>query len=150
MGAKRITKERYDEIKKHLKVPADDAGVMAKFDIGKTTTRYIRNTKDYQEYCEKVFRFHGNPRKRGHNDSKASGQQRAVTEKRVEPEPLTIGFELYEPTERKLDSFEAMEGEMKSLRAYLFTMVFLPFFVTAVVIVLGLIALVKAIFGGGA
>ena len=67
---KAISKAKYDEIKKYLKVPADDAGVMKKFGISHTTTRDIRNTRDYAEYCERRFRYHGYP-KRVNNNTKA-------------------------------------------------------------------------------
>lgn len=60
---KAISKARYNEIKKYLHAPADDAGVMKKFGISQTTTRDIRNTRDYAEYCERRFRYHGYPKR---------------------------------------------------------------------------------------
>lgn len=67
---KAISKAKYDEIKKYLHVPADDAGVMKKFSISQTTTRDIRNTKDYAEYCERRFRYHGYPKRSANLGSK--------------------------------------------------------------------------------
>lgn len=64
---KAISKTRYNEIKKYLHDPADDAGVMKKFGISQTTTRDIRNTRDYAEYCERRFRYHGYPKRAKYN-----------------------------------------------------------------------------------
>lgn len=67
----RITQQKYTNIKKAIK--QDDAGKYAyiedqdrdigkRFGVSKTTIRNIRNTDNYQTYCEKIFRFHGHPR----------------------------------------------------------------------------------------
>ena len=58
----RITKTRYNQIKKNLKTPADDANAMREFGICATSCRNIRLTKNYDEYCERVFRYHGHPK----------------------------------------------------------------------------------------
>lgn len=58
----RITEEKYNQLKQVLKSPADDAEVKKKYQVGRTTCQNVRNTKNYQEYCERVFRFHGHPK----------------------------------------------------------------------------------------
>lgn len=67
----RITKQKYNSMKKYLKKPSDDPTVAEKFGVGLTTCRNVRRTKDYNAYLERVFRFHGNPR--GH---KCSGSKK--------------------------------------------------------------------------
>lgn len=72
----RISEDKYYQIKAVTKVPADDAATMKKFGVGASTCRTVRNTADYQEYCERVFRYHGHPKKKA---------QREVREFIVEP-----------------------------------------------------------------
>lgn len=57
----RISETKYQQIKKMLKTPADDPKAMKTFGICAATARNIRNTADYQKYCERVFRYHGDP-----------------------------------------------------------------------------------------
>lgn len=73
MGAQnRITKDKYNQIKAFLDQNAKnynktanlDEAACKKFGIGDTTSRAIRNTEDYVAYCERKFRFHGNPKKK--------------------------------------------------------------------------------------
>lgn len=45
-----ITEEKYLKIKSELNSPKDDCRIMKKYGIGATTTRRIRNTKNYYEY----------------------------------------------------------------------------------------------------
>lgn len=47
----------YDKLADLDKTVADTCGV------GTTTARNVRNTPDFQAYCERVFRYNGNPRK---------------------------------------------------------------------------------------
>lgn len=55
-----ITPQLYAEIKaashevKHGKYKYNDRAVMQRFGIGKTTMQYIRNTKDYADYCRRT------------------------------------------------------------------------------------------------
>ena len=56
-----ITMKKYKTLKQVLKTPADDASAVRKFGVSKTTCRMVRNTADYAEYCERRFRYHGNP-----------------------------------------------------------------------------------------
>lgn len=58
----RITEERYRQMKELLKAPADDRVIAQTFGVSTSTCRNVRNTKDYAEYCERVFRYHGHPR----------------------------------------------------------------------------------------
>lgn len=60
----RITRERYKKIKTCLKKPEDDIKAVEVYGISYTTARQIRNTKDYDEYCERVFRYHGHPKRK--------------------------------------------------------------------------------------
>lgn len=46
----KITLEKYNNIKKMTKKPSDDAIVMKKFGIGKTTAQLIRRTANFAEY----------------------------------------------------------------------------------------------------
>ena len=61
----RITEERYNAIKAVCKTPADDERTMEKHNVSRSTCRQIRNTADYQEYCARVFRYRGYPKRRG-------------------------------------------------------------------------------------
>ena len=70
MGANnKITKERYNAAKKWLHTPADDEKVAKRFDFSVRTSRMIRNTKNYEEYLEQRFRYHGHPRKQAQSSS---------------------------------------------------------------------------------
>ena len=82
----RITREKYNKIKQACNAPADDAKVMQKFGISQTTCRQIRNTEDYQEYCERVFRYHGHPVRRSRSASRnhPAPRNRPVQHKPVE------------------------------------------------------------------
>lgn len=57
----RISENKYNAMKRVTKVPADDANTMRAFGVGASTCRNVRNTANYQEYCERVFRYHGHP-----------------------------------------------------------------------------------------
>ena len=63
---KRVTREIYNNIKRYIRdnnlTAADDPKVMAKFHYGKTTIRLIRNTRGYDNYLERIYRYHGYPR----------------------------------------------------------------------------------------
>lgn len=67
----RITKDKYNQIKRFLnenkskfkKTENLDEAACKKFGISRSSARSIRNTKDYAEYCERVFRYHGHPKK---------------------------------------------------------------------------------------
>ncbi|MBR0403108.1 hypothetical protein IJI55_00950 [Candidatus Saccharibacteria bacterium] len=68
----RITEEKYNEIKKYInsrkavkELQVLDNIVAKTFGIGLTSARNIRLTDNYQAYCERVFRFHGHPGKKG-------------------------------------------------------------------------------------
>ena len=51
MGAKRKVDEKlYTKIKKELKTPKDDAKVIKKYNIGKTTVRALRNSWCYDDF----------------------------------------------------------------------------------------------------
>lgn len=69
----RITKKKYDKMKTYSNrclaigttpTSAVDARVSEKFGVSASTARNIRLTGDYQRYCERVFRYHGNPGRR--------------------------------------------------------------------------------------
>lgn len=60
----RITEEKYKTLKSKLKSPADDARVVKQFGVSLTVCRMVRNTNSYAEYCERRFRYHGNPNKK--------------------------------------------------------------------------------------
>lgn len=80
MGAhNRITEEKYKEIKKDCKLPSDDIFVMEKHKVSQTTVRYVRNTANYQEYCERVFRYHGHPKGARGSVITKTPQQRSKT-----------------------------------------------------------------------
>lgn len=74
----RITKEKFEKIKKDCKTPFDDPLVAEKHGISTRTARGIRNSEDYQEYTERVFRYHGYPK----------GQKRSM--KKNQPAPTKI------------------------------------------------------------
>lgn len=57
----RISENKYNAMKRVTKVPADDHRTMELFGVGASTCRNVRNTENYQEYCERVFRYHGHP-----------------------------------------------------------------------------------------
>lgn len=59
----RISENKYNAMKRATKSPADDANTMRAFGVGASTVRNVRNTANYQEYCERVFRYHGHPNK---------------------------------------------------------------------------------------
>lgn len=51
MGAKRKVDEKlYAKIKKELKTPKDDATVIKKYNLGKTTVRALRNSWCYDDF----------------------------------------------------------------------------------------------------
>lgn len=55
MGAKRkVDFELYTKVKKELKSPKDDKKVMKKYNLGQTTVRAIRNSKNYTEFNKKT------------------------------------------------------------------------------------------------
>lgn len=55
-----ITPQLYAEIKaashevKHGRYKYNDRAVMQRFGIGKTTMQYIRNTRNYEDYCRRT------------------------------------------------------------------------------------------------
>lgn len=55
-SSNKITREKYYMIKKMLKVPSDDAKVIEMGLCGASSCRNIRNTKNYKEYCERVYK----------------------------------------------------------------------------------------------
>lgn len=57
----RISENKYNAMKRVTRVPADDHRTMKLFGVGASTCRNVRNTENYQEYCERVFRYHGHP-----------------------------------------------------------------------------------------
>lgn len=65
MGANhhKITRQKYNEFKPRLKSPGDDAKISKKSGYGVSTLRMIRNTRDYNEYLARRFRYDGYPRK---------------------------------------------------------------------------------------
>ena len=76
----RVTEEKYKQIKafvteqelKGKMMSQIDAAVEKKFGFKQSTSQNIRRTKDYQGYCERVFRFHGNPVKKPATMKKSS------------------------------------------------------------------------------
>lgn len=66
----RITEEKFKKIKKDCRTPFDDPLVSEKHKISTRTARQIRNSKNYQEYTERVFRYHGYPKGRSHSTEK--------------------------------------------------------------------------------
>lgn len=55
MGAKiRVDEKLYNKVKKECKAPKDDKKVMAKFNLGQTTVRAIRNTKTYNMFAHRT------------------------------------------------------------------------------------------------
>lgn len=55
MGAKRkVDAKLYAKVKKELKTPDDDEYVMAKFNLGQTSVRAIRNSKTYNQFVIKT------------------------------------------------------------------------------------------------
>ena len=55
MGAKRkVDAKLYAKVKKELKTPDDDKYVMAKFNLGQTSVRAIRNSKTYNQFVIKT------------------------------------------------------------------------------------------------
>lgn len=55
MGAKRkVDLKQYTKISKELKSPKDDKKVMAKYNLGQTTVRAIRNSVDYYHFLNKT------------------------------------------------------------------------------------------------
>lgn len=88
----RITEERFKAIKKDCSTPFDDPFVAEKHDVGLTTVRNIRNSTNYQEYCERVFRYHGHPKgARGSAMTKAP-QQRSKTLKTAKNDTNIAGL----------------------------------------------------------
>lgn len=69
-----MTEQKYKALKadlnaalkseKYAKLETLDKEVTRKHGFSISTGRNVRNTKNYQEYQERVFRFHGNPAKR--------------------------------------------------------------------------------------
>lgn len=86
----RITKEKFAEIKGKVKEPKDDVAIAEELGVGESTVRNVRLSKDYQAYCERVFRFHGNPGKRN---------KRVVKPKVVEYKPSKEAWERLELTD---------------------------------------------------
>lgn len=76
-----MTKEIYNKMKPELKTPADDQKAMEKYGFGQATVRNVRNTKDFTEYCERVFRYHGYPHRNGTPIKKP--QQTTATAQRI-------------------------------------------------------------------
>ena len=101
---KAISKAKYDEIKKYLHVPADDAGVMKKFNISQTTTRDIRNTRDYGEYCERRFRYHGYPKRPKMNNAEPKTIKGACTIPDTKGMPMVILSSTQVESEPKKDN----------------------------------------------
>lgn len=60
-----VTREIYEKMKAELHSAADDQKVMQKYGYSATVVRKTRNTSDYDEYCARTFRYHGNPRRNG-------------------------------------------------------------------------------------
>lgn len=60
-----VTKEKYQKMKAELHSPADDTKVMKKYGFSRSTVRKVRNTKDWDAYCEITFRYHGHPKRSG-------------------------------------------------------------------------------------
>lgn len=111
----RITKEKFSQIKKEVSTPSEDVAVAKKFEVGGCTVRNIRLSKDYQEYCERVFRFHGFPK------GKAK-------------------IELYKPSKERLEQLDYETfGEPEEKGAYLTIGVFVIVALIAIVALLGVI-----------
>lgn len=105
----RITEDKYNRIKKMLHTPADDERVMGIFEIGKSTCQNIRRTANYSEYCERVFRFHGNPKgqkvvKRAHRPTHPNYGFIYANE----PKKEYTAEELHEKQMNKMESLECL------------------------------------------
>lgn len=75
----RITEAKFKAIKKDCKTPFDDPLVAEAHGVSVTTARNVRNSNNYQEYCERVFRYHGHPKGRGGSVMTKAPQRRSKT-----------------------------------------------------------------------
>lgn len=92
----RITENKYNNIKKAMvswgkKFETNtelDEAICEEFGIGMSSARNIRLTKNYQAYCERVFRFHGHPAGKG-SKGRIVEPSKDAQSREVE-DPLTI------------------------------------------------------------
>lgn len=93
----RITEDKFKQIKALAKEPQTDDLIAGRFSVSRSTVRNIRLSKDYQRYCERVFRFHGHP----------VGQKIAIYQPDVEKLNRDMEFEAFgEPDIKKARRYE--------------------------------------------
>lgn len=121
----RITAEKYKQLKAELHSPVDDDIAIAKYGLSRTTCRMVRNTANYAEYCERRFRYHGNPQARYAARSTVRSQVGAVGIPKPKPEVVASN-----------KAENAVEREMREASATIRTLLFLMVIIMAVLITL--------------
>lgn len=125
----RISENKYNAMKRVTKTPADDKNTMRAFKVSASTCRNVRNTANYQEYCERVFRYHGYPKTK----AKIKVETRAVKPvvipvEREKIEELDEAWKRWEEPARYANQFREPKPSMLGLVLLFFLVILLVTF----------------------